>query len=139
MAKKCIICENEFKPKRSSLERWCSYECYVSFLKLNPRNYSKKSTEIKPEPFKPIRKRSLKRAKQEMVYTLKRKKYMDEHKICERCFNEPSEVCHHKKGRIGDLLTDERYFMALSDKCHQHIHDYPTEAYANGWMLNRNI
>ena len=44
--------------------------------------------------------------------------YMDEHTICEHpeC-SSPSTELHHKKGRIGKLLTDSRYFCAL---CHDH-------------------
>lgn len=127
MSKFCKICE---KLNPNQLLKVCSYACDSKYQEQNPK---KKKIQ------KPIPRRSKKRANQEVVYMIKRKKYMDEHKICERCFNEPSEVCHHKKGRIGDLLTDERYFMALSTKCHDHIHNHPTEAYANGWMLNRNI
>jgi hypothetical protein len=51
-------------------------------------------------------------------YRLVRDLYMDEYTICEHpeC-SSPSTELHHKKGRIGNLLTDSRYFCAL---CHDH-------------------
>jgi len=51
-------------------------------------------------------------------YRIVRDAYMRDHKICEfpEC-NSPSTELHHKKGRIGNLLTDGRYFCAL---CHDH-------------------
>ena len=51
-------------------------------------------------------------------YRKVRDAYMAEHTICEHpeC-SSPSTELHHKKGRIGSLLTDSRYFCAL---CHDH-------------------
>jgi hypothetical protein len=51
-------------------------------------------------------------------YRLVRDVYMADHTICEHpeC-SSPSTELHHKKGRIGNLLTDSRYFCAL---CHDH-------------------
>lgn len=89
----------------------------------------------KENPVNKIPQHSEKRAKQELVYKIKKKKYMAEHKICERCNNEPSEDLHHKKGRIGDLLTDERYFMAVSRECHDWIHLHPIESRENNWLI----
>lgn len=51
-------------------------------------------------------------------YRVVRDAYMRDHKICEHpeC-SSPSTELHHRKGRIGKLLTDSRYFCAL---CHDH-------------------
>lgn len=44
---------------------------------------------------------------------------------------------HHKRGRIGDLLTNKEFFMAVSPQGHNYIHHFTKESYEKGWMLNR--
>ena len=44
---------------------------------------------------------------------------------------------HHKKGRIGKLLTDIRYFLGVCRECHNKIELNPTWAKENGYSLNR--
>jgi hypothetical protein len=35
---------------------------------------------------------------------------------------------HHSRGRLGALLTDTRYFVAVCQSCHRWIHDHPGKA-----------
>lgn len=70
-----------------------------------------------------VSKGSIKSVSDKMLISLReyrkvRDVYMNDHTICEHpeC-SSPSTELHHKKGRVGKLLTDSRYFCAL---CHDH-------------------
>jgi hypothetical protein len=41
---------------------------------------------------------------------------------------------HHKRGRLGPLLIDERHWLAVSQKGHDLIHANPVLARAHGWL-----
>lgn len=84
-----------------------------------------------------IRKLSKKRAAQNYEYNKLRKIYLEEHPICEaNCSNESTEI-HHKKGRIGQLLTDVNFFMAVCPHCHRWIESHPLLSKALGYSLSR--
>jgi hypothetical protein len=53
---------------------------------------------------------------------------------CERCKCVEELELHHKRGRLGSLLPDHRYFAALCGKCHRWVHEHPAEARAAGWL-----
>lgn len=87
------------------------------------RSVSKKMTKLKAE------------------YMKVREQYLKEHPYCEwglegGAFYRSTQI-HHKRGRVGALLTDPTYFMAVSDEGHRYIHDHPKESYERGWMLPR--
>ncbi len=42
---------------------------------------------------------------------------------------------HHRKGRVGALLLDERWWFAISRQNHDRIHANPKEARERGWLL----
>ena len=69
-----------------------------------------------------MRTRSKKRAKQEHEYSKKQLLFLENNPTCQvrGCESSATEV-HHKKGRIGDLLTDERYFLAVCRPHHLYI------------------
>lgn len=48
-----------------------------------------------------------------------------------KCFG--SITCHHKKGRVGDLLMDEKHWLPVCLGHHRYIDTHPTEAYDMGW------
>lgn len=48
----------------------------------------------------------------------------------------PVEV-HHIRGRIGKLLRDQRYWVAMSSSGHRWIHDNPKEAMKMGLLAGR--
>lgn len=85
-----------------------------------------------------MKKVSDKQAKRLREYAKVRKKYMSEHDICEvkECNRTATDI-HHRKGRIGSLLTDTVYFMAVCRQCHRIIEDSPHYAKENGYSLNR--
>ena len=92
------------------------------------------------KPKKRIRPRSKKRAKQERDYAKLRVQFLQDNPVCqiqvEGCTNR-SEQVHHKRGRLGDLLTDVRYFCATCDNCHKWAENNPLEAKKIGASLNR--
>jgi hypothetical protein len=88
-----------------------------------------------PEPIKKV---SDKRKSENKEYTKLRKLFLTEYTICQvkGCKELPTEV-HHKKGRIGKLLTDTRYFLGVCRECHNKIELEPLWAKENGYSLNR--
>lgn len=85
-----------------------------------------------------IRKVSKKRAAQNREYSKLRLEFLTLKPKCERCGNKSTQV-HHKAGRIGNLLTNIDFFMAVCFRCHQYIELNPNEAREKGWIVNRYI
>lgn len=85
-----------------------------------------------------MRNRSVKRAKQEREYSAIRVQFLYDYPVCQvpGCYMTSHQV-HHKKGRIGDLLTDVRYFLAVCWGCHKQIEENPKWAKENGYSLSR--
>jgi len=88
-----------------------------------------------PEPIKKI---SNKRKIENKEYLKVRKLFLESLIFCQvkGCKGLATEV-HHKKGRIGKLLTDIRYFLGVCRECHNKIELEPNWAKENGYSLNR--
>lgn len=82
----------------------------------------------------PLRRVSNRRAAENRIYARERKKYLEEHPMCEACLDRPSVELHHKRSRIGRLLCDVRFFFATCSVCHAWIHDNPRKARELGWL-----
>jgi hypothetical protein len=50
---------------------------------------------------------------------------------------QPAETIHHKKGRIGNLLLDTRYWLGVTMETHTKIENHPEWAYEKGYSLLR--
>lgn len=87
---------------------------------------------------KPIKKLSQKRSNQNSEYLKLRMEFLSDNPKCQiiDCKKESNQV-HHRKGRIGKLLTDLRYFFAVCAECHEKIELYPLWAKKHGYSLNR--
>lgn len=48
-----------------------------------------------------------------------------------------STQIHHRRGRIGSLLTDKNFFMAVCAMGHAWIHHNTGASYERGFMLPR--
>ena len=83
---------------------------------------------------KPTKKTKNKKA----AYNKAKLEYLNNNQTCEACFEKEATDIHHSAGRVGDLLTDPRYFFALCRDCHDHIHKNPKWAYEKGFLLERN-
>jgi len=78
-----------------------------------------------------------KRLEELATYRPLRDKYLAEHPTCEvRGCGRKTTNLHHKKGRIGALLYDVKYFMACCELCHpKGIHENPEWARKNGYLI----
>lgn len=99
-----------------------------------------KICDTKPEKKKPkpILKVSVKRAKENKEYSHLRSMYLEMFPVCEveNCNNKSTQI-HHKKGRIGSLLTDVEYFLCVCDVCHKYIELNPVLAKIQGYSETR--
>lgn len=50
--------------------------------------------------------------------------------------NKLNEV-HHVRGRLGRLLRDQRFWLAVSKQGHRWIHEHPAQARRYGWLCER--
>lgn len=130
--KKCRAtgCDNMFIPSFSTLQKYCSSQCTYNEHR---SNQSDKKIE-----FKPIKKLSDKRKKENAIYLREVTAFLNlpENKICPVTKGRTTEV-HHMKGRIGKLLLDKRYWLAVSRKGHQRIELNPEWAKEQGFSLSR--
>ena len=82
--------------------------------------------------------RSVKRMAEERLYAKKKKEYLTAHIRCEvKGCNRVSEDIHHKKGRVGKLLFNEKYFMAVCRDHHTEIELNPDWAIKNKYSIKR--
>ncbi len=132
--KKCSICEEEtfIWANRDGMKlcKQCSYNGVAKLSKIKPT-----------AKHKPIASRTQKRSKEERLYSAKRILYLQNHPMCEAHLpgicTEYSTDIHHMSGKIGDLLTDERYFKALCRSCHTFVENNPEVAKEKGFSINR--
>ncbi len=83
----------------------------------------------------PLRRVSKKRASQLRAYSIMRPIFLRSAPFCEviDCMNHSTEI-HHTKSRIGEMLLDERYLMAVCAPCHRKIHERPKWARENHYL-----
>lgn len=89
---------------------------------------------MKKQPAK-IKKFSKRREYENKVYLTLREIFL-KGKICP-ITGGPAEDVHHKRGRIGSLLTDVRFFLAVSREGHCMIEANPLWAKQMGYSLER--
>lgn len=74
------------------------------------------------------------------IYKKVREIYLNDNPNCEAklqgCSYEATEI-HHKKGRVGNLLQDDFYFLAVCRCCHVWIEENPVKAKELGLSLSR--
>jgi hypothetical protein len=87
---------------------------------------------------KPISVKSVKRMAEERLYAKNKKEYLIEHIKCEvKGCNIVSMDIHHKKGRVGKLLYNKKFFMAVCRNHHTEIESNPDWAIKKGYSLKR--
>jgi hypothetical protein len=98
-----------------------------------------KSVEVKEKPkYRKIRYRTLDRAKDERKYSVRAKVFLMLNPRCGVFPDLRSNQVHHKKGRSGKMLLEEKYFMAVSQEGHDWIRDNPTLAEEKGYTIKRS-
>lgn len=131
----CKICLVKFIPIRSSLEKTCAeIDCRTKWYKQKLNVQLNKVLEVK----KPINKISYRKKLEDVIYKSERIKFLmlPENKICP-ITKQPTTDVHHKKGRIGKLYLDQRFWIALSRIGHKFVEENPIWAKENGYSLSR--
>ena len=125
----CVCCER----KRLIYSRKMCQSCYWGDNK--KKNEGKQKT-IKE--FKPIPKISQKRKIENAKYIVLRIEFLGkkENSICPVTGEKTTEI-HHKKGRVGSLFLDVRYWLAVSREGHKKIEENPVWAKKEGYSLSR--
>ena len=122
---KCGIFFKQF----NSFQKFCSAACK---FKYGPK------VNLKLKPMKPIPKVSKKRQIQNLQYSVLRTEFLGkkENQICP-ITGKPTTDIHHKKGRVGELFLDTKYWVALSREGHRFVEENPEWAKEKGYSLNR--
>lgn len=98
--------------------------------------WQSRSKSPKKAEQKPIRRVSAKRSRENVLYLKAKLEYLNENPDCKCCGASATDV-HHAKGRIGSLLTDKRYFVALCRVCHNRVEENPIWAKEHGYSKSR--
>ena len=125
----CVCCER----KRLIYSKKMCQSCYWSDNK--KKNEGKQKT-IKE--FKPIPKISQKKKIENLKYQVLRTEFLGkkENQVCPITGKKTTEI-HHKKGRVGSLFLDIRYWLAVSREGHKKIEENPEWAKKEGYSLSR--
>jgi hypothetical protein len=94
------------------------------------------------KPVKPIPVASKKMVKSLAEYQKIAAKFKRDHPVCQAqlkdvCKTKTTDV-HHMKGKIGELLTDTKYFLAVCRSCHSVLETNPLFARERGFSLSRH-
>jgi len=121
-------CGEEFNSVFSKHRDYCSTECYKA----------DKKVDLKLKGFKPIPNVSKKRQAENLQYQVLRKEFLEkpENKICP-ITGQPTTDVHHKKGRVGKLFLDTKYWIALSREGHKYVEENPNWAKDHFFSLKR--
>jgi len=94
------------------------------------------ATKIKTRIVKPIRYRSKSMTAKMVEYNKQKKRFLarPENRFCCRFPNQIATEIHHKFGRAGSLLLDERGWLPASEKGHRWIHNNPDKARDRGLL-----
>lgn len=131
----------------SEVKGLCKYH-YWDQLRRNSKEKAKQSTKKSKKLFKKIESSTAERGKEKAkLYKKARREYLEAHRCCEAkltgCmiptlnYEALGLQIHHKKGRLGELLFDKRYFLAVCQNCHSYIENNPEFAISHGYSLSR--
>lgn len=135
-------CGNNFNTLKYGLCVRCLYN-WSTTTKEGKEWYKKNSIKNKykdsKKKYKKISPISKKRELQNKKYLILREEFLSipENKICP-IYKTPTTDIHHMKGRIGDLLLNINYWVALSREGHRYVEDHPKWALENGYTVKRN-
>lgn len=146
--KKCKKCQEIFTPFKL-IQPYCSIKCEREQKKIRKEKKLlidsginlKKEGEyglkfIEEIKIKSISNISEKRKEQLKKYRELRNSYMKQNKICEVDGCERlSEDLHHKNGRVGEMVYNVVYFMAICRKHHIEVHNNPKWARDNNYLI----
>lgn len=115
----------------------CLNKSYIFGHGMCQRCYRSKQKPL-PKPKKQIAKFSKTSLDKLKRYRKLRDKFLEENPICQypEC-NSREVTLHHSRGRLGNLLTDKRFFKSLCWPHHQHIEQNPDLAKSLGLSFSR--
>lgn len=93
---------------------------------------------MKRSSLRRVSKKTSSRSKRLRLYEKAKIEYLSRFVVCESefCNNNSSQI-HHKKGRIGSLLWDKNFFLAVCPFCHTKIETNRKWAMEKGYLLDR--
>lgn len=129
---KCKCCgERGFPKNNSTIGYYCEKEACQD-ARIKKAQIKKVNAKFNQQP---IRKVSIERGKENKAYMTLREVFLKD-KICP-ITGQPATEVHHKKGRIGKLLCDVKYWLAVSREGHIKIENNPEWAKEQGYSLSR--
>lgn len=143
------FCEIEGCNNQAEIKNLCKTH-YWSELKKKSKTLKK--TALKKKKYQLKKQAKLKAVsergkKRNELYRKARKEYLLTHQCCEAKLqgctiptvnDKLSEITiHHKKGKVGDLLFDQRYFIAVCMNCHMFIEANNEWSKLNGYSVDR--
>ena len=82
---------------------------------------------------------SIKKAQELKEYYAMRARFLANVDLCEVCHTDRPVEIHHRRGRVGPLLTDLRHLLATCNRCHQWLHENVEEARALGYICEKGL
>lgn len=138
--KQCSFCNKEVSKLWYANPKCCAgFKCRAEYAKVrgkektSPVKGNALSSKGKVSKIRPM---SSKMVKKLAEYRIVRDEFLKVNTTCWNCGGSPTE-CHHGAGRVGDLLTDVRYFVALCRGCHQRAEQSPEWAKEKGFSFTR--
>ena len=128
----CSFCQQE-----TTRLFYANPKCCTKASCLMAYKNQKHDNKPKIKKAKPIKNISDKQLKRLAKYRPIRDAYLKANPICECCIASESTDIHHKAGRIGDLLWDNRHFLAVCRNCHTRIETSPDWAKEKGYSVTR--
>ena len=113
-------------------------DCFKLWYNENKNIESKSNNKTEIKRTKRIKPISDKRKEENKIYSKLRIDFLSQpqNKKCP-ITGKPTTDIHHMKGRIGKLLNDTTYWIALSREGHRYVEDNPKWAKENGYTLHR--
>ena len=95
---------------------------------------------VKVYQTKQIKKVSDKQKRLNLAYLAQRQVYLKQHPFCkvgiEGCMGKATQV-HHMRGRIGELMLDENFWLPVCAFCHNHVETHCEWAKEMGFSESR--
>ena len=85
----------------------------------------------------PMRRRSPRMVRLMAGYLRQRETFLLANPECGVCRVNRATQIHHRKGRLGALLVDERFWLAVCYPCHGILEANPAWAREQGYSLDR--
>ncbi len=73
------------------------------------------------------------------IYSKLKRAFLVRHYLCRLYPRIRSSDVHHQRGRAGTLLIDQRFWMAVSRRGHNWIHNHPQQARYCGYLCAEGL